>query len=338
MFHFFLDRPEDRRGLLSLALPRDLCARMDWSTLRLEPGSFVDEELADHYSDVLLSVKLGDEPALVYLLLEHKSTLRHDVAYQLFRYVSLIWRRCAQSGDGKQVPFRLPAVLPIVLYHGARPWSSPRELVELVALEPELRASLASAIPSFRYYLLEVNEAALEQVQQFSHVGQLIWLLLAYRSAVDAERLLQRFPELFAAALRSEGAESLRPVLRYTLQVTKLGVDRLRSIWLASLDAETREYVMSELMEILDRAIREQWEADALERGLERGLEQGLERGLEQGRVEGQAALLLEVLAARFGELPEAQCSRVRAADEASLRAWALRALTAATCDEVFGD
>jgi len=54
-----------------------------------------------------------------------------------------------------------------------------------------------------------------------------------------------------------------------------------------------------------------------------------------EGRAEGEARLLLKVLASRFGSVPAAAERRVRAAGVEQLEVWAERVFAAATVDDV---
>jgi hypothetical protein len=65
---------------------------------------------------------------------------------------------------------------------------------------------------------------------------------------------------------------------------------------------------------------------------------QGRAEGRAEGLAEGKAALLLKLLARRFGLLPEEVEERVRAASVDELDACAERLLTAKSPDEVFGE
>ena len=78
--------------------------------------------------------------------------------------------------------------------------------------------------------------------------------------------------------------------------------------------------------------------AQILEEGLEKGREEGLEKGLEKGR-EAMAETLLALLRARGLPVDDATVGRVRGcrANEL-LRAWMVRAGTAATVDQVFAE
>ena len=60
-------------------------------------------------------------------------------------------------------------------------------------------------------------------------------------------------------------------------------------------------------------------------------------QGREEGRAEGEANLLLKLLASRFGPLPAAVEARVRASSIADLEVFAERVLAAKCLDDVFG-
>jgi hypothetical protein len=76
-------------------------------------------------------------------------------------------------------------------------------------------------------------------------------------------------------------------------------------------------------------------EAKTMSTFSERFIEQGLQQGRQEGRQEGEAAMLLRLLERRFGDLPDAVCRRVEAADPQTLLAWSERILTAQSIDEV---
>jgi hypothetical protein len=63
-----------------------------------------------------------------------------------------------------------------------------------------------------------------------------------------------------------------------------------------------------------------------------------LAQGRELGRREGERALLLRQLRARFGEVPASALARVENADIALLEQWAERMLSAKTLDEALGE
>jgi predicted transposase YdaD len=68
-------QPEHARGALRAILPAALAEALDWSTLALQPGSFVDAALRHQHTDLLYAAAWRDgSEALVYPLFEHQST------------------------------------------------------------------------------------------------------------------------------------------------------------------------------------------------------------------------------------------------------------------------
>ena len=63
-----------------------------------------------------------------------------------------------------------------------------------------------------------------------------------------------------------------------------------------------------------------------------------LEQGLEQGRTNGTRSLLLRLLRARFGELPEEAMARIGAVELEELERWGERVLDARTLDEALDE
>jgi predicted transposase/invertase (TIGR01784 family) len=127
LFQFTFQQVQHATGLFRSILPPALVAAIDWSQLRLHPGSFVDKKLRRQQSDLLYSTQAGRRPVLLYLLTEHKSRSERWAVWQLAQYVYAIWRRQRQLRQRQ-----LPLVFPILLHHGRRPWRAPRSLHDLL--------------------------------------------------------------------------------------------------------------------------------------------------------------------------------------------------------------
>ena len=55
LFKTIFGQPEHAAAELQHILPGHIAARIDWSSLTPQPGTYVDEELADQHSDLLFS-------------------------------------------------------------------------------------------------------------------------------------------------------------------------------------------------------------------------------------------------------------------------------------------
>jgi hypothetical protein len=116
---------------LRLLLPAPLVARIDWPTLQLRPGSFVDATLASSNSDLLYAVQLSPgRPALLYILFEHQSTVDPLLPLRLLRYVVNVLEQHVRE-TANQPPLPLPLVVPVVLHHSATGWTTGRTVQAL---------------------------------------------------------------------------------------------------------------------------------------------------------------------------------------------------------------
>ena len=112
VFKQFLTHPDTARDFMQLHLPAELQAICDFSTLKLESGSFVEESLRSYFSDVLYSLKTmsGDE-GYIHVLIEHQSSPDKHMAFRLLRYAVAAMQRHLDAGHKK-----LPLVIPVLFY------------------------------------------------------------------------------------------------------------------------------------------------------------------------------------------------------------------------------
>jgi predicted transposase/invertase (TIGR01784 family) len=255
---------------------------LDLSAPEMVKDSFIDEELRQHFSDLLYRVNLkrgGD--ALVYILFEHKSGPDEWVAFQLLRYEVRIWEAERRNGAEK-----LPLIFPLVFYHGRERWNVSRHFSALFATEDIEK--FRKYLPEFEHYLCDLsvfNEVELKGAAR----TQVALALLRY---IFSEALPQRLGEIFSLLLQSEeqtAIEYLRTVLRY-------------------LSAAAYPPTDTELKEALSTVFPEK------EGGLMQSFaETWLEEGREEGRQQGAAAIALRLIHSRFGILEAEMSDRIRA-------------------------
>lgn len=115
-FRQFLTQPEIARDFMDIHLPAELRDICDLSTLKLESGSFVEDDLRQYFSDVLYSLKTttGDD-GYVHVLIEAQSSPDKHMAFRLMRYAVAAMQRHLEAGHKK-----LPLVIPVLFYTGKR--------------------------------------------------------------------------------------------------------------------------------------------------------------------------------------------------------------------------
>ena len=117
---------------------------------------------------------------------------------------------------------------------------------------------------------------------------------------------------------------------------------------IVGIDAERFRLYLDLILLSLSKSAPEAFEATMSSLGYEyrsdfalryfgQGKAEGRSEGIVEGRMEGRLAIILKLLASRFGPLPEAVQTLVRSAREAQLDTIAEQVLTAQTLEEALG-
>ncbi len=97
-------------------------------------------------------------------------------------------------------------------------------------------------------------------------------------------------------------------------------------------EGKTMRYVTS-----IERLAMKEGVEKGILQGIEQGMQQGMQQGKQQGRLEGKVQVLIRLLAARFGPLPERARARLDAATEAELERWTDAFVNADSIEQVLG-
>lgn len=195
-----LSRPENAIGALKAALPAALLGQLDLASLKLAPRDrYLDAAGKAMFSDLVYEVQLAGRPVLVCLCLyEHQSTQAKFHIVRVLGYVAALWRAwIAEHPDAT----RIPPVIPVVLYHGAKPWSAPTSLAEVLDAPAELLAAAGDLLPALRFALDDlaaVDEADL-RAREVAIFGRMTFLLLKFARAVGTG---QADPSSFAELVK----------------------------------------------------------------------------------------------------------------------------------------
>jgi len=273
--------PRAVEGLLRGFLPQDWTGRLDFSTLEKVGNSFVSDDLRERHGDLIWRLRFNGEEGgwfYLYLLLEFQSTSDPFMAVRLLTYVSLLLEEIIRRQKLKPGE-RLPAVLPLVLHNGKRPWRAPRDLASLFV---EVSPSLRRYLPRLHYLLLDEGRLDLERPELAGNPIAALFQLEVSKPSEDFLPLTRKLAGLLA--------REKDPEFRRTL-----------NNWFISLVHRTFPgAIISETMDLL--------EVPMLEETVQDWKRQLLKEGRREGRLEGEAAgmrqMLLQQMTTRFGRLP----------------------------------
>jgi predicted transposase/invertase (TIGR01784 family) len=194
-------------------LSPDVSQALNWSTLKLIEGSFVDEDLRDSEADLLYEVEQGSgEGSLwLYILLEHQSTPDCWMRFRLLKYCCRIWDMNLAE---RPTPRELRPIVPLVFYQGERSWSYSTEFADLFADSvrgwPE--------IPRFSHGLIDQSDLEPEEVQGElkMQLMQLV-MLAAYHPALAWMERVARLLGSLSSLSPSGGINYVRIFVLYIL-------------------------------------------------------------------------------------------------------------------------
>jgi predicted transposase YdaD len=299
-FKSFMSEPELAARFLQERLPSEVAELLATERPELLSGSFVDEDLAQHHSDLLfrLRLKTGDD-ALVYVLLEHKSSPDSGTPLQLLRYIVRILAKWYDEHE--RLP--LPVVLPLVAHQGPEVWTFSTAFIDLFGSVPE---PLRLYLVSFRHVLVDLPRIRDDALSIDTRLGAYLKALKYVRRRDLAERL--------AVILVPELADmDMVRILRYIDRGPIFVSGESLQAPLRLLERNRRENIMGHVMRHFSREIE------------------------ARGEAKGRAVALLQLLEKRFGTVSSHIRERIVTADIASIEAWFDQALDSQDLNSVFG-
>ncbi|KAF0117365.1 MAG: hypothetical protein FD149_1174 [Rhodospirillaceae bacterium] len=315
LFKGLLDQPGAAGALLRERLPPQVAALLTDDPPELMPGEYVDEALRDSRSDRLYRARLragGD--LFFYVLLDHKSTPNASILLQILGYLPRIWWSLVDGGAGTLRS--LPPILPLVVYHGARPWTVSLSLREVINA-PE---GLKSYLPDVRYDLVDLGPIPDPNLSAYPPLRAGLLVLKYSHRDCDAETVLV---QAFTDAKDQPALFSMLTVYT-TVVYSNVAPAVLRHV-IRTVKPEWEETMIS-------IAARE-WMAE----GWAKGKAEGRVEGEAKGLAEGKAETLLLLLRLRCGPLSPEIEERVRTAGGDQLDVWVRRVAHADSLADVFG-
>jgi predicted transposase/invertase (TIGR01784 family) len=209
---------ENTKHFLQQHLPQDLLNHADWDSMYLENASYLDDKMRKHFSDLVYSVRMGQEEfsaAKVYLLFEHKSSPESLVGLQLLRYMAMQWKE--MYDQGQIAGGKLPPIIPIVIYQGRGSWKARASFQDLVEMPSD---SFKAFVPDFSFAFFNVGELDERRVQH----NVVLKFYVAIIKSLDKPELKEILPQLTRGLYESLGhrtaTEYIEIFFRYLVKTT----------------------------------------------------------------------------------------------------------------------
>lgn len=325
LFHFTFRWARHSRSWFRSILSAAIVAAVDWNNLIPAPEKVHGTQLRLHVTDILFAAPMAPHPRQVFFVPEHKSYDDPNLGTQLLGYAVHIGGGARLSRDDP------PAlVIAVVLYHGDKPFRSPRPChPHLADLDPAAATALAALQPGLGFVvddLSVVTEASIRarDLTALATLTMLCLRFLRYCSPADALASLQRWAAVLRAVDRDEqgppGCDAIATVGWYVLSVTEVTALALHEMFERILE-RPEETIMS-----------------TAERLRLEGEVRGEVRGEARGRLAHSRDTLCRLLTKRFGPPSPELAQRIATADLEALDRWTERILDADSLLAVFAD
>ena len=307
LFKGLLDQPGTAGALLRERLPPDIACLLNDDPPELIDGEFIDEALQGSQSDRLFKAMLKDGgEVFLYVLIDHKSTPEPGIILQLLGYMLRIWLRHA---GGKAETLRsLPAILPMVVYHGASEWKVSLSLRDTIKAPEAMKATQ----PDLRYVLVDLGPIPNEQLSAYPPLrAGLLALKYSHQDGNTEAVLVQAFTD-------ARDLPSLFSML--VVYATTVYPD-----------------VNPPLLRTVIRKVKPEWEDQMLSIAAKEWMAEGRNEGRNEGRTEGKAETLHRQLRRKFKTLPSNVEALIQADNGDQLDEWLDRILDAKSLTDIFG-
>jgi predicted transposase YdaD len=282
-------------------LPEHIVDIINIETLEPQKDSFIDADLKEVFSDLLFKVNMNQQVGYLYLLFEHKSFQSPMVAVQLLQYMCNIWKTAAHQNKST----KLPAIIPLVIYHGGNHWHTGELLSDLIEGYHLFSDELKDHTPDFKYILFDLS---------------------TFSDADILGPLELRFSFTALRDIYSDNPHTLKQMIYqaidviYTLDMKDAGLTYFETLirYIFSASGAFSKHDIHDIVNTLEQAYPKGSDvvmtiADILrEEGLEKGLEQGLEQGLKQG----MAKALVKMLTIKLKGMPNETIQYIYQLDE----------------------
>lgn len=242
-------------------------AKKEWANLIKEEDlilvdkSYILSDFEEEESDILYKVNINGEEVIFYVLLEFQSKVDFQMPMRLLFYMTEVWRDVLKNTDKnemKRKSFKLPAVIPIVLYNGKKKWTAKTSFKEILS-GYEL---FEDNILNFNYMLFDINRYSDEELYSISNLVSAVFLL---DQEMDEKELIRRLRKLIYI-LKKISPEQFSVFKQWLKKIVK---PRLTEEWQGEID------------EVLDKS--NQMEVDSMVHNLEKTLDNIEKKGVEKG-------------------------------------------------------
>ena len=289
---WLLENTDNLRGMLEI-LAEELVDSLDFSKIQSVNTTFIPDNLREQESDLVYLLPFrgtDDTGVMIYILIEHQSTVDPTMRFRLLFYMCQIWDSQRRDWEAKKVPkrqWRFRPIIPVLFYTGEQRWQTLPSLETLM----NVPAVLERFIPSFETLFLDVKSETDEMLLKTEHPFGWLMTVLKQEHAdqEDFVAALQRLGTHLQELNEEEAGRWKQAIYYLYLLIFYRRPIKEQDVLKEVVYEHQRFLNLSEAEEQLMQSMAEHFLQQGIAQGVEQGIAQGVEQGIAQGVEQGIA-------------------------------------------------
>lgn len=278
--------------------------------------SFITPIFKNKESDILYK-EINQEK---YYLVEHQSTIDESMSFRMLNYCINVLNDVTEKYKLKNKSYKLPKIIPIVLYTGDKKWNAVTKLTD-----KQENVSSDGTLIELQYKVIDINDIDEEKLLEMN-------TSLAYAMLIEKnrgkEKLINILNKIALKCNTEEKAIKMKRVIKYILEpvlgeketqdmlekFTRMGGEEI----MTAIDCLIRD-IEEEKKEARKIGRQEGWN-EGKSKGILEGIQEGRKKGREEGREEGiKSAIIMIVKELRKNGFSDKKICQITKLTEAEL-------------------
>ena len=281
--------------------------------MELVDKEFILKDFKDKEADIIYRLHIDGKEVLVYCLLELQSSVDFTMPFRLLVYMVELLKRVfldTPEEERTRKEYRLPAVIPMVLYNGSNTWTANKRFKDY---QNGADMFCGFAI-DFEYHLVDVSRQDVEQLQGIGGILAAVFLLDGIKKGKEMSSILEKV-SFMVSKLNEDEKIAFMDWIRDVFLKKAQPNDRKRiEKVLADMKGDVSN--MTYAIERICDEMRAEGIAEGEARGEARGIAKGEARGEARGKIESAVNIIKKLNipvteAMQVVGLPESEQERV---------------------------
>ena len=214
IFKTIFDNKEEAAKFINKTL--ELKNKLTKDKLEKYSSSYITRIFQNQEADIVYKIKEKD----IFFLIEHQSKVDYSMPFRILMYQIEIMRSAMDISKMNTKGYKMPLVIPIVLYTGKQKWNAAKVLKEAQEMFDEEIKDEAS-----KYNLVDINDYNKEELIEENSFYSKVFIL---EKAKDTKELTEALMEIMPK-IKEEEKELMKRIISLIL-IRKIGEEKTEEI------------------------------------------------------------------------------------------------------------